>query len=334
MANVRLLTETEIRRLIRLDRDSIAAIGRAFVRLSTGDVEMPPILSLHVPRHRGEVDVKTAFIPDVPRIAIKISPGFFDNPALGLPSLNGLMVVLDARTGLLSALLLDNGYLTDIRTAAAGAVAADALARPDARIAAVIGAGMQACMQMAALRVVRPIAEVRVWARRAEAADSLAARLRRDLGVAATAVPEPRQAVHRADVIVTATPSGAPLLEWEWLCAGQHVTAMGSDAPYKNELAPAIVAKADLYVPDRQAQCALNGELRAAIAAGLVPPGRKFDELGDVLRGVAPGRTDPSQITVCDLTGTGIQDTAIANLTVERAETADVGRSIETGGAT
>ena len=329
---MRLLTEPEIRRLVSLDRDVVETVRGALTALSVGGIEMPPVLSLHLPHCRGEVDVKTAFVPGLPRLAIKISAGFFNNPALGLPSLTGLMAVLDARTGLPTALLLDNGYLTDVRTAAAGAVAADVLARGDARIAAVLGTGMQAWMQIAALQLIRPLEEVRVWGRRPNATAALVDRIKHELCIAAVTVEDPRRAVQGANIIVTATPSDTPLLRWEWLTPGQHITAMGSDAPYKNELEPAIVARADRYVPDRLSQCAALGELRVAIAAGLVLPDRDFPELGQVARGAAPGRADRAEITVCDLTGLGVQDTAIANLAVLRAEQAGSGTLIDTAG--
>ena len=233
MAEIRVLTEPEIRNFVTLDKGIVEAIRHAFVALSLGGVEMPPILNLRVPHYHGEVDVKTAFTPDIPHIAVKISPGFFDNPKIGLPSLNGLMVVLDATSGILSALLLDNGYLTTIRTAAAGAVAGDLLARRNARTAAVLGAGSQAWLQMQALRLVRPIEDIRIWGRRSEAAHSMAEKFRQ-IGVTAQAVDDPWRAVSGADIIVTTTPSELPVLKWEWLAPGQHITAMGSDAPYKN----------------------------------------------------------------------------------------------------
>ena len=125
---------------------------------------MPPIMTLMVPDHNGEVCVKTAYVPDVESFAIKMSPGFFDNPKLGLPSTSGLLVLFSSTTGVLEALLLDNGYLTDVRTAAAGAVA-KYLARENAKRACVIGAGVQAKMQLKALTLVRPIT-VRHLARR------------------------------------------------------------------------------------------------------------------------------------------------------------------------
>ena len=139
MPAITLLSEADLRSCITLDRDAIDAIEQAFALLATAKVAMPPILRLDVPEHNGEVDVKTAYLPGLERFAIKVSPGFFDNPKLGLPSLNGMMMLLSARTGLLDALLLDNGYLTAVRTAAAGAVAARWLSRQDSRSVALIG---------------------------------------------------------------------------------------------------------------------------------------------------------------------------------------------------
>ena len=133
MADITILTEAALRHLVPLDLEAVACVEDAFHALATKPVVMPPILRLDIAEARGEVDVKTAYVPGLDSFAIKISPGFFDNPKLGLPSLNGLMVLFSARTGLTEALLLDNGYLTDIRTAAAGAVAARHLARRDAR---------------------------------------------------------------------------------------------------------------------------------------------------------------------------------------------------------
>ncbi len=161
MTRMLILTEADLRRTVTLDSAVVSCIEDAFHALATKAVAMPPILRLDMPEHHGEVDVKTAYVPGLDGFAVKISPGFFDNPKIGLPSTNGMMVLLSAKTGLVQALLLDNGYLTDVRTAAAGAVAAKYLSRPDASIAAIFGAGMQARLQLQALTLVRPIREAR-----------------------------------------------------------------------------------------------------------------------------------------------------------------------------
>lgn len=320
---VTILTETDLRTLVPLDLAAVDCIEEAFRALATRPVAMPPILRLDIPEHRGEVDVKTAYVPGIDHFAIKISPGFFGNPGIGLPTTSGMMVVLSARTGLVQALLLDNGYLTDVRTAAAGAVAARHLARPDSAVAAILGAGMQAEMQARALALVRPVKRFRIWARDPARAAALCERLTAH-GLAATPHASVVEATTGADVIVTTTPAPRPVLTGA--APGQHVTAMGSDSEHKNEIAPALVAAAH-YVADRLSQTRVLGELRHAIAAGAIPADRPFAELGAVVAGMAPGRTSADQITLADLTGTGIQDTAIAALAVTRARAARAGQS-------
>lgn len=329
MTKMKILTEAELRRIVPLDLEAIACVEDAFHALATKAVVMPPILRLDMPEQRAEVDVKTAYVPGLDGFAIKISPGFFNNPAIGLPSTNGLMVLFSTRTGLVQAVLLDNGYLTDVRTAAAGAVAARYLARPDASVAAIFGAGMQAKLQLEALSLVRPIREARIWARDAAKAEAVAAELTLKLSFPVHAKTDGRAAVDGADVIVTTTPSETPVLRAEWLQPGQHVTAMGSDAEHKNEIEPAVITGAGLYVADSLKQTRRLGELHHAIEAGLVTEGMGFPELGEIVAGRKLGRSGPEQITVADLTGTGIQDTAIATLAAARAAAAGAGTTFE-----
>ncbi|MGO4139096.1 ectoine utilization protein EutC [Rhizobium brockwellii] len=329
MSQMIILTEAELRKVIALDRDAVDCVEAAFAALATKAVAMPPILRLDIPEYRGEVDVKTAYVPGIEGFAIKISPGFFDNPKIGLPSTNGMMVLLSSRTGMVQALLLDNGYLTDVRTAAAGAVAAKHLSRENASVAAIFGAGMQARLQLEALTLVRSIREARIWARDAAKAQSVAAELAAKLGFPVIATPDARGAVTGADLIVTTTPSETPIIEAGWLEPGQHLTAMGSDAEHKNEIDPAAIASADLYVADSLKQTRRLGELHHAIDAGLVAGDAVFAELGQIVAGRTPGRTRNDQITIADLTGTGIQDTAIATLAFARAGAANAGTTFE-----
>lgn len=325
MAEIKILTERELREAVTLDKDAVAIVERAFEALATKAVVMPPILRLDIAENNGEVDVKTAYVPGIDSFAIKVSPGFFDNPKLGLPSLNGLMILFSAKTGLVEALLLDNGYLTDVRTAAAGAVAAKQLSRPDSSTAAIFGAGVQAELQLQALTLVRPIKAARVWARDKAKAQVLAERASARLGIVAQAFSSPADAVSGADIIVTTTPATQPVLKAEWVAPGQHVTAMGSDAEHKNEIDPKLVAGADLYVADSLAQTRRLGELHHAIEAGLAGSEDSFAELGAVIAGKTAGRVSADQITLADLTGTGVQDTAIATLALQRALAAGAG---------
>ncbi|SFQ24985.1 ornithine cyclodeaminase [Bradyrhizobium sp. Ghvi] len=329
MRRINILTERDLRQVVPLDLEAVQCVEDAFRSLATKAVAMPPILRLDIPEHRGEVDVKTAHIPGLDSFAIKISPGFFDNPKIGLPSTNGMMVLLSSKTGLVQALLLDNGYLTNVRTAAAGAVAANHLARKDASVAAILGAGIQARLQLQALALVRPIREARIWARDASKARTVARELSAQLGFPIAAYKEPKNAVAGSHVIITTTAANQPVLSAAWLEPGQHLIAMGSDAEHKNEIEPTAIAHADLYVADSLAQTRRLGELHHAIAAGAVAGGAEFPELGEIIVGSKVGRTSKAQIIIADLTGTGIQDTAIATLAFARAEAAGVGSLFE-----
>jgi ornithine cyclodeaminase len=329
MPRMTILTEADLRKIVKLDLDAVACVENAFRALATLPVAMPPILRLDIPEHHGEVDVKTAYVPGLDGFAIKISPGFLDNPKLGLPSTNGMMVLLSAKTGLVEALLLDNGYLTDVRTAAAGAVAAKHLARKDAAVAAIYGAGAQARLQLEALKLVRPVEEARIWARDAVKAEKTAAELRESLGIIVRAESDAARAAAGADVIVTTTPSTEPLVHAGFVTAGQHITAMGSDAEHKNEIAPAILKLADLYVADSAKQTRRLGELHHAIDAGLISVEADVAELGDIIAGKRHGRRNASDISVADLTGTGVQDTAIATLARDRSRSSGAGTTFE-----
>ncbi|WP_291727558.1 ectoine utilization protein EutC [Leisingera sp. F5] len=325
MPDIKILTETDLRNLVPLDSDAVDCVEQGFTTLAGGRVVMPPIMTLPVSDHNGEVCVKTAYVPGISSFAMKMSPGFFDNPKLGLPSTTGLMVVFSSRTGILEALLLDNGYLTDVRTAAAGAVAARHLAREDAAHVCIIGAGVQAKMQLKAMTLVRGIKSAVIWARDTAKAEAAAASLREELGLETSVSTDIREAVLSADIVVTTTPAAEPLIKAEWLQPGQLVIAMGSDQEHKCELEPAYLTKADLYVPDSQAQCAVKGELRSAIEAGLIPESCIFTELGDITAGKAAGRHSDSDLIIADLTGTGVQDTVIATLAGSRADAAGAG---------
>ncbi len=329
MPVIRILTETELRAAVPLDLEAVACVEQAFAALASGKVVMPPILSMEMHDRNAEFDAKTAYVPGLDSFAFKMSTGFFGNAALGLPSLSGLMVVFSAVNGLVEAVLLDNGYLTDLRTAAAGAVAARHLAREDVASAAILGTGLQARLQLTALTLVRPIERAAIWGRNPTKAEALAQELSNSLGIAVSASDDAAAAVAGADIVVTTTPAEQPILQAAWLRPGQHVTAMGSDATAKNELEPDCLLRADRYLPDRLSQTRLLGELRSAIAAGLIPAERDFAELGQVIAGAAPGRSSVEEITIADLTGTGVQDTAIATLALRRATAAGAGRTVE-----
>jgi ornithine cyclodeaminase len=313
MSDISIFTEKEIRQCVKLDKSVIDIIDRAFASLSTDNVIMPAVLSMDLPEVNAEVDIKTAYIPGLDTFTIKVSPGFFDNPAKGLPSLNGLMVALSASTGIVKTVLLDNGYLTDIRTAAAGGVACRYLAPQQVKTIGILGAGMQSRLQLKAALLERDTEQVLVWNRSLASAQIFAAEMEDETGVSVKVADDIKTLVQASQLVITTTPSRIPLIKADWLHAGLHITAMGSDASEKSELDPAILDRAELFVVDRIQQSKERGEMRLAIDLGVLSSDFKAIELGDICSSKVLGRSNEDQITVCDLTGTGVQDTAISN---------------------
>lgn len=320
-----LLQESELRDLVPM-ADAIDAMERAFLALAGERAVLPPPVGLEIPAVRGEVHVKGAYLGgEEPEFVFKVASGFYRNPEIGLPSGSGLMLAFDARTGHPLALLLDNAYLTDVRTGAAGGLAARLLAPERVSVATVVGAGVQARMQLRALAAVRSLERVRIWNRHPERAGECAAEMGDELGVDCTAEADLTEALAGADVVITVTPARQALVHAEQLAPGCHVTAVGSDGPDKQELAADVLGRADLVVADRLAQCERLGEIHHALDAGALDRGRVV-ELGDIVAGKREGRTSDEQLTVADLTGVGVQDAAIAALALRRAREEGLGR--------
>jgi ornithine cyclodeaminase/alanine dehydrogenase-like protein (mu-crystallin family) len=309
---IRTFDESEIRAAVD-DPTALASAERAFSALARGAARVPAPVGLDLADPPGEIHVKGAALDGSPVFAFKVATGFYGNAARGLPTGAGLVLVFDADTGFPLALLADNGYLTDLRTAAAGALAVRHLAPGRPLIAAVLGAGVQARLQLRVMRLVRTFTEVRVWSPREESRRAYTATMGAVLGAPVTVAESVGEAVRKADLVVTATPSREPLLLPDMLEPGATVVALGSDGPGKRELAAEVVATADKVVTDVTAQCARLGELHHAVDAGLMSVGDVWAELGQVVVGDRPGREGDETI-VCDLTGVGAQDAAIAEV--------------------
>lgn len=319
MPQIPVIDEAAIRAAVS-PADAVAAVRAAFDADGRGRTLVPSVVNLAIPGTRGEFHIKTAWVQGVEIVAVKVASGFYDNPALGLPTGSGLMALFNAATGMPVALLCDNGFLTDIRTGAAGAVAAECLAPPRIATVGVIGSGVQARHQVVCLSTVRPFIRLVAWSPDGPGLARYCEEMRATLGVSAEAAPGPEAVCREADLLVTATPSHAPIVKAEWLRAGQHITAVGADAPGKQELEADCLGLADLVVVDHLAQCAAFGELSRAVAAGTFQTAKVHAQLGEIVAGTKPGRSADGQISVCDLTGVGFQDTAIAALAWERTE--------------
>ncbi len=328
MNKVLLLNEQELRQAVTLDLNSVQCMEDCFRTLSTKNVIMPPIMQLDLDEQNGGVCIKTAYLPGLESFAVKISPGFYDNPKIGLPTTSGMMNLFNSQTGMLEAVLLDNGYLTDVRTAAAGALAAKWLGKQNSQTIAVIGSGAQARYQLKAIKLLRNLTQVNIWARDSEKAQNFADEINKDGSMSANVMDTVNTACQNADIIVTTTASTSPLINFADLALGQLVIAMGSDYEQKTELAVDVLSGCDRYICDRLSQVQTLGELHHAINAGTYSLNDSFDELGDVVAGSASGRTDDKEIIVCDLTGTGAQDTAIATYARQQGIAAAMGTKI------
>ena len=288
--------------LAALDEDAaIAAVETGFRRYSAGQVQVSTVLHLAFAEPPGDCHVKAAAVAGDDVFVVKLATGFYRNPELNLPSSNGFMAVLSARTGELLALLHDQGHLTDQRTAMAGAIAARAILREGSRTVGIIGAGTQARLQAKLLKRRLGLDSVLIWARNSKRASALASEVR---GEAVSL----EDLCARADLIVTTTPSTEPLLASVMIRPGTRIVAVGADSPGKQELDPRILARGRVVV-DSIAQCVDHGEAGWAVRGGLIDP-TALIELGALLE--TPVAFAPEEIVVADLTGVAIQDFEIA----------------------
>jgi len=326
--NITILTEKDLRRCVHLDANAMEVVAEGFSKLTEGKVTVPPILRVDIPENHGEIDVKTAYIAGVDSFAIKIASGFHDNRLKGLPTGSGMMVLISAETGIPMAVLLDNGYLTDVRTGLAGAIAAKHLAKENIETVGVIGSGSQSRYQMEALKLVRDYKRLLVYGIIPEEVDQYAEEMADQLSIDVIQMEDAEAVVRESEIVVTATPSVEPYLKADWLHPGLHITSMGSDAEHKQELFADVFSQADLVVCDRKAQVFRLGELHHAREAGIITSEDQVIELGELTSGIRLGREGDEQITICDLTGVGVQDTQIARLAYHAAKQKGLGLNI------
>lgn len=326
--SVLILTESNLRLCVGIDSDALAAVEKAFTWLAEGKVEMPPIMHIAVADNNGDVDIKSAYVRGLESFAVKMGSGFFENPKLGLPSCSAMMVLLSAKTGFCEAVLLDNGYLTDLRTGLAGAVAAKHLAPKEVETVGIVGAGTQARYQLRSLRLVRDVRRVLVCGRSPENVAAYVSEMSREPGIEVAEAASVERLVAESQVVITTTQSREPIIMADWLHAGLHITAMGSDLSGKQELDAEVIRSADRLVCDRRSQCFAMGELQHLAGACATGDEAVVDELGEITSGRVHGRRSADEITVCDLTGTGVQDTAIATMAVRKAKEKRLGTSV------
>lgn len=318
MTTLRVLSREDVRRALPM-RQAIEEMKRAFAQLSQGQALVPLRVSLPVERHNGVTLFMPGYLGADDRMAVKIVSVFNDNPSKGLPLIHALVVVVDATTGRPAA-VMDGTYLTALRTGAASGAATDLLAREDASVAAVFGAGAQGRTQLEAVCAVRPIRSAWVYDIDPERAAAYAEEMADRLGLPVRVAASPAEAVRRADVVCTATTSASPVFDDADLRAGTHINAVGAYTPQMQEVPAETVKRAKVVIDHREASLAEAGDLIFPLQQGLISKDHIWAELGEIAAGLKPGRTDPGEITLFKSVGVAVQDVAAAAAVLEAAE--------------
>jgi ornithine cyclodeaminase/alanine dehydrogenase-like protein (mu-crystallin family) len=312
-------------------RDAIDAVRRAFIELSTGSANVPLRIALPQAKHDGVTLFMPAYLRDSESLAVKVVSIHNRNAERRLPLIHAIVVVIDPATGQPVA-AMEGGYLTALRTGAASGAATDLLARSDAEVAAVFGAGVQARTQILALAAVRPIERFWIYARRRENVEALIAEMQPRLGssIELLAAESPSQAVREARVVCAATTSSTPVFDGEDLLAGAHVNGVGSYTPEMQEIDSATLRRASKIVVDsRAAALAEAGDLIVAIERGEMRIEDVYGEIGEIAAGLKAGRENDEEITYFKSVGNAAQDAVVAQAIYQRALQENLGIEID-----
>ena len=304
---MKVVTLDEIRSVLG-DIDLLPLIEEGFAQYSAGNAVVPPVGELLL--DGGDVLIKYGYIKGQPHYVIKIASGFYGNSALDLPGSQGMMLMFRQASGEPVCLLLDEGWLTEIRTAVAGAIVAKYLAPSQVHRIGIAGTGTQARLQLQYLAGITDCRQVTVWGRGQPQLDGYCKDMAPQ-GFELTTTVDADDLLRQCNLVVTATPSTTPLLHSDALKAGTHITAMGSDTAEKQELETGLLAKADQVVADSISQCLERGEIHRALRSGDIREDQLI-ELGQIINGERPGRMSDEEITIADLTGVAVQDIQIA----------------------
>jgi len=313
----KVLTLDKIKSLVDIP-ELIHEIENGFVQYSKGVAIVPPVGFLSFDEPPGDVHFKYGYLRGDDYYVMKVASAFYRNSDFGLPNNNGLILVFNQKTGGAELILLDEGWLTDVRTAAAGAVAAKHLAANNIHKIGIVGTGVQAKLQLEFLKTVVDCTDCLVWGRDVSKTQKMIDELAssdtiQQWGIDIKAADSLNLLVSQCNLIITTTSAKEPLIYADHVQTGTHITAMGADDHGKQELESQLLKKADVVVADSISQCVDHGECFAAIRDKHV---RDSDilELGDVIENPELGRTSQEQVTICDLTGVAVQDIQIAKM--------------------
>ncbi len=297
------------------DIDVISAMEYGFKAYSNGNVVVPPVGELLFEKPQGDAHIKYGYIKETEYFVIKVASGFYENPKIGLSSSQGLMLLFSQKTGQTVSVLLDEGHLTNIRTAAAGALAAKYFAPKEIKAIGILGTGIQGRLQLEFLQKNNPCEQVYIWDIDAEAAKKYKQELRDQYHI--NIVKEASEIAKNCNLIVTTTPAQKALLKALDIQAGTHITAVGSDTPEKQELESSLLAKADIVISDSISQSESRGEIFRAVNDGEISR-KNVVELGIAIQDESKQRASEDQISIVDLTGVAVQDIMIAQAVYQR----------------
>jgi alanine dehydrogenase len=325
-----ILTDDEVKKLLSFS-EVVEAVESAFKQKGLGRVQMPAKIYLYYKKYGGDLRAMPSFLEDLDISAVKVVNVHPENPRKnGLPTVMAVIVLIDPSTGAPLA-IMGGTTITDMRTGAAGCVAAKYLARKDSKVVGLVGAGAQARTQlMALLELYKNLEEVRVWSRTEATKEKFAAEIQQAYGDAVQVVSAASvgKAVEGADIVVTTTPSRTPLVRDDMVSAGMHITCIGADAVGKEELDPSILKRAKIVVDD-WAQASHSGEINVSLSRGLITRENVWAEIGEIVAGLKPGRQRREEITVFTSTGLAVQDAVSAKIAYSKAIANKVGRFIK-----
>lgn len=324
---IRVISGHEVKEAVSMDQ-AIETVKAAFAQLSKGRASVPIRTQLGVPLHDGVALFMPAYLEQTDELGMKMVSIFSGNLEQGLPTINAMVTLIDAETGLPTA-IIDGTYLTALRTGAASGAATDLLARPDSNSVAVLGTGVQGRTQLLAVCAVRDIETVQVFDPREDSARAFCDDMAGMISARIDVSPSAARAVRGADVICTATTSKTPVFSDEDVTPGVHVNAIGSFTPQMQELPPEIVERCLLIVDSREAVWAESGDLIIPRDEGRISEDRVHAELGEIVAGTKPGRTRDDQVTVFKSVGNAVQDVSVGARVLAEATAKGLGTIVE-----
>ncbi len=301
-------------------------VENAFRYHGLGQVEMPSKIYLYFKEHNGDLRVMPTYIPDLDKAGVKIVNVHPDNRPKGLPTVMGTYVLNDPSTGVPLA-VMNATYLTDVRTGAAGGIAAKYLARKDSKVLGLVGTGRQAMTQLLAISEVIDLERVLVYSRSFQHCEKFKENMQEKIN-AEIEICKTLEETCKADIVTTTTPVREPIIDNQWIEEGTHINAIGADAPLKQELDVEILKRGKIVV-DSWEQASHSGEINVPVSKGEISRNDVYGELGEFVAGKKPVKKNIEEITVFDSTGLAIQDVVTATLVYKKAIGESIGTKLE-----